>query len=107
VFISYKKFNKVGSYKKKIISVIREFATEKLDFDFNVKELKYREITNIKNKVYKIQNIQFENKANLKLNIKEIIFFKKNKGYFIEFYQIFHQFIRRFIFMHSSQIEKL
>ncbi len=37
-----------------IVSAVKEFATEKLDFDSNVKKLKYKEVTNIKNKVCKI-----------------------------------------------------
>ena len=37
-----------------IVFAVKEFATEKLDFDSNVKKLKYKEVTNIKNKVCKI-----------------------------------------------------
>ncbi len=35
-----------------IVSTVKEFATEKLDLDSGVKELKYREVTNIKNKIH-------------------------------------------------------
>jgi len=69
--------------------------------------LKCREVTNIKNKVCETQNIQFESKANLELDIEEIIFFLKNKGYFVKFYQILYQSTCGFVFIHSNQIEKL
>ncbi len=58
-----------------IVSAIKEFATEKLDLSFSIKELKCREVINIKNKVSETQNIQFEGKANLELDIEETIFF--------------------------------
>ena len=58
-----------------IVFAVKEFATEKLDLDSSVKELKRREVINIKNKVREIQNIQFEGKANLELDIEETIFF--------------------------------
>ncbi len=58
-----------------IVSAVKEFATEKLDLSSSVKELKCREVTNIKNKVCETQNIQFEGKANLELDIEETIFF--------------------------------
>ncbi len=90
-----------------IVSAVKEFTTEKLDLNSSIKELKHRKVTNIKNKVREIQNIQFEGKANLKLDIEETIFFLKNKEYFVELYQILYQFTRGFVFIYPNQIEKL
>ncbi|RHZ68666.1 hypothetical protein Glove_294g64 [Diversispora epigaea] len=73
-----------------IVNAIKEYAIEKLDFNFSVKELRRKEVTNIKSKVYKSQNIYLTGNINLELDIKESVVFFKNQEYQVECFQILY-----------------
>ena len=48
-----------------IVNAVKKYATEKLDLSMSVKELKWREVANIKYKVRGPQNTHFVGASNL------------------------------------------
>ncbi|RIA87047.1 hypothetical protein C1645_828338 [Glomus cerebriforme] len=71
-----------------IISAVKEIATEKLDLNECVKELRQKEVTNIKYKIREPLDTYLVDNSRRELDIREAIFFLKNKGYLIERYEI-------------------
>ncbi|RHZ80577.1 hypothetical protein Glove_134g166 [Diversispora epigaea] len=90
-----------------IVNAIKEYAIEKLDLSFSVKELRRKEVTNIKSKVYKPQNTYLTGNINLELDIEESVVFFKNQEYQVERFQILHRSSHGFVFAHPNQLEKL
>ncbi|RHZ51825.1 hypothetical protein Glove_469g15 [Diversispora epigaea] len=90
-----------------IVNAIKEYAIEKLDLSSSVKELRRKEVTNIKSKVYKPQNTYLTGNINLELDIEESVVFFKNQEYQVERFQILHRSSHGFVFAHPNQLEKL
>ncbi|CAG8778801.1 23807_t:CDS:2 [Gigaspora margarita] len=65
-----------------IVSMIKNYATKKLDLGASVKELKQKEVSNIKQKVSEAQkNNRFGGNINIDSDIAECIHFLKNEGW--------------------------
>ncbi|RHZ67799.1 hypothetical protein Glove_299g65 [Diversispora epigaea] len=90
-----------------IVNAIKEYAIEKLDLSSSVKELRRKEVTNIKSKVYKLQNTYLTGNINLELDIEESVVFFKNQEYQVEHFQILYRSSHGFVFAHPNQLEKL
>ncbi|RIA81772.1 hypothetical protein C1645_836427 [Glomus cerebriforme] len=71
-----------------IINAVKEIATEKLDLDECVKELRWKEVMNIKYKIRGPLDTHLVSNSRRELDIQEAISFLKNKGYLIERYEI-------------------
>ncbi|CAG8838717.1 20464_t:CDS:2, partial [Gigaspora margarita] len=70
-----------------IVSAIKDYATKKLDLGASIKELKRKEVSNIKQKVSEAQkNNRFGGNMNIDSDIAECIHFLKNEGWDLLFY---------------------
>jgi len=70
-----------------IVSAIKDYATRKLNLGASVKELKRKEVSNIKQKVNEVQtNDSFGGNTNINSDIAECIRFLKNEGWDLLFY---------------------
>ncbi|RIA90400.1 hypothetical protein C1645_823391 [Glomus cerebriforme] len=79
----------VKNYRSpEIVSAIKEIATEKLDLDECVKELRQKKVTNIKYKIREPLDTHLVSNPRRELDIREAISFLENKGYLIERYEI-------------------
>ncbi|CAG8568990.1 1219_t:CDS:2, partial [Scutellospora calospora] len=87
-----------------IVSAIKEYATNRLDLDASIKELKRMEVYNIKKKVNGLQDSHFIGNLNLEMDIDESILFLKKEGYLVERYG---QSVQGLVFAHLIQLEKL
>ncbi|RHZ84001.1 hypothetical protein Glove_86g96 [Diversispora epigaea] len=76
-----------------IVNAIKEYAIEKLNLSSSVKELRRKEVTNIKSKVYKLQNTYLTDNINLELDIEESVVFFKNQEYQYD-WRLFTLYIR-------------
>ena len=90
-----------------IVNAVKEYATKKLDFSISVKELKWREVANIKYKVRGPQNTHFVGASNLTQDIRDAVSFLEKEGYLFESFRIQHQSTCGFVFIHPKQLEKL
>ncbi|CAB4478545.1 unnamed protein product [Rhizophagus irregularis] len=90
-----------------IVSAVKEFATEKLGLNESVKELRRKEVTNIKSKVHGSLDIHLIGNLNRELDIQEMIIFLKKQGYLVERYEVIHKPTSGFIFIHPNQINNL
>ncbi|RHZ59681.1 hypothetical protein Glove_362g17 [Diversispora epigaea] len=90
-----------------IVNAVKEFGTEKLNLDMSVKELKWREVANIKYKIHGSQNTYLVGASKLTTDIQDTILFLKKEGYQVELYETHHQSTRGFVFAQSKQLEKL
>ncbi|RHZ57876.1 hypothetical protein Glove_382g50 [Diversispora epigaea] len=90
-----------------IVNTVKEFGTEKLNLGLSVKELKWREVANIKYKIHGSQNTYLVGASKLTTDIQDTILFLKKEGYQVELYETHHQSTRGFVFAQSKQLEKL
>jgi hypothetical protein len=90
-----------------IVSAVKEYATEKLDLGESVKELRRKEVTNIKYKVRGALDAHLVGNSDLRLDIQDSIFFLKNQEYLVEYYEISHLSTHGFVFMHPKQLKNL
>ncbi|RHZ75009.1 hypothetical protein Glove_218g18 [Diversispora epigaea] len=90
-----------------IVNAVKEFGTKKLNLGMSVKELKWREVVNIKYKIHESQNTYLVGASKLTIDIQDTIFFLKKEGYQVELYETHHQSTRGFVFAQSKQLEKL
>jgi len=90
-----------------IVSAVKEYANEKLDLSMSVKELKWREVANIKYKVRGPQNTYLTGAPKLAQDIRDTTSFLEKEGYQVELFRIHHQSTRGFVFAHPKQLEKL
>ena len=71
-----------------IVSAVKEIATEKLNLGECVKELRWKEVTNIKYKIHGPLDTHLVGNPKRELDIREAISFLENKGYLVECYEI-------------------
>ncbi|PKC69121.1 hypothetical protein RhiirA1_456382 [Rhizophagus irregularis] len=90
-----------------IVSAVKEIATETLDLGECVKELRRKEVTNIKYKVRGPLDTHLVGDPKRKLDIREAISFLKNRGYLVERYEIPDLSTYGFIFMHPNHLKNL
>ncbi|RHZ85584.1 hypothetical protein Glove_64g118 [Diversispora epigaea] len=90
-----------------ILNAVKEYAAERMDLDACVKELRRKEVTNIKYKVRGALDAHLIGNPNRELDIQESIFFLKNQKYLVERYMISHKSTHGFVFMHPNQIKNL
>ncbi|GES99088.1 hypothetical protein GLOIN_2v1777773 [Rhizophagus clarus] len=90
-----------------IVSAVKEFATEKLGLNESVKELRRKEVTNIKSKVRGSLDTHLIGNPNRELDIQETIIFLKKQGYLVERYEVIHKPTSGFVFIHPNQINNL
>ncbi|RHZ57425.1 hypothetical protein Glove_388g20 [Diversispora epigaea] len=90
-----------------ILNAVKEYAAERMDLDACVKELRRKEVTNIKYKVRGALDAHLIGNPNRELDIQESIFFLENQKYLVERYMISHKSTHDFVFMHPNQIKNL
>ncbi|CAG8787164.1 415_t:CDS:1, partial [Cetraspora pellucida] len=90
-----------------IVNAVKEYASEKLDLGTSVKELKWREVANIKYKVCGPQNTYLIGASKLAPDIQDAISFLIKESYQVESYKTSHQSTSGFVFAHPKQLEKL
>ncbi|CAB5149720.1 unnamed protein product [Rhizophagus irregularis] len=89
-----------------IISAVKEIATETLNLGECVKELRQKEVTNIKYKVRGPLDTHLVGDPKRELDIREAISFLKNRGYLVERYEIPDLSTYGFVFMHPNHLEQ-
>ncbi|CAB4379012.1 unnamed protein product [Rhizophagus irregularis] len=87
-----------------IVSAVKEFAT---GLNESVKELRRKEVTNIKSKVRGSLDTHLIGNLNRELDIQETIIFLKKQGYLVERYEVIHKPTSGFVFIHPNQINNL
>ncbi|CAB4431785.1 unnamed protein product [Rhizophagus irregularis] len=90
-----------------IVSAVKEFATEKLGLNESVKELRRKEVTNIKSKVRESFDTHLIGNLNRELDIQETIIFLKKQGYLVERYEVIHKPTSGFVLIYPNQINNL
>ncbi|POG68934.1 hypothetical protein GLOIN_2v1777773 [Rhizophagus irregularis DAOM 181602=DAOM 197198] len=90
-----------------IFSAVKEIATETLDLGECVKELRLKEVTNIKYKVRGPLDTHLVGDPKRELDIREAISFLKNRGYLVERYEIPDLSTYGFVFMHPNHLKNL
>ncbi|RHZ81196.1 hypothetical protein Glove_123g126 [Diversispora epigaea] len=83
-----------------ITATVKEYATVKLDLGECVRELKCKEVTNIKYKVRGPMEVHLIGNSNLKLDISE-------SGYQVENYRVPQRSTKGIVFAHPEQLKKL
>jgi hypothetical protein len=90
-----------------IVSAVKEIATEKLDLGECVKELRRKEVTNIKYKIRGPLDTHLVGDPKRELDIREAISFLENRGYMVERYEIPDLSTYGFVFMHPNHLKNL
>ncbi|RHZ62891.1 hypothetical protein Glove_334g17 [Diversispora epigaea] len=67
-----------------ILNAVKEYVAERMDMDACVKELRCKEIINIKYKVHGALDVHLIGNTNHKLNIQESLLFLENQKYLVE-----------------------
>uniref|UniRef100_U9U9Y6 ZSWIM1/3 RNaseH-like domain-containing protein n=1 Tax=Rhizophagus irregularis (strain DAOM 181602 / DAOM 197198 / MUCL 43194) TaxID=747089 RepID=U9U9Y6_RHIID len=90
-----------------ITSAVKEYATLELGLSEPARELKRKEVANIKYKVRGPAETYLIGNPNLKLDISDSISYLTEQGYHIEKYCISQRSIRGIVFAHPEQLKKL
>ncbi|CAB4397821.1 unnamed protein product [Rhizophagus irregularis] len=90
-----------------ITSAVKEYTTLELNLGECARELKRKEVTNIKYKVRGPMETHLIGNLNLKLDISESISYLKEQGYFVKNYRILQRSTKGFVFVHPEQLKKL
>ena len=90
-----------------ITSAVKEYATEKLNLGESVKELRRKEVTNIKYKVRGSLDAHLIGSSKQRLDIKESISYLEKKEYLINYYEISNPSTYGLVFMHPNQLKIL
>ena len=90
-----------------IISAVKEIATDKLDLGECVKELRRKEVMNIKYKIRGPLDTHLVGNPKRELDIREAISFLENQGYLVERYEIPDLSTYGFVFMHPNHLKNL
>ncbi|RHZ82220.1 hypothetical protein Glove_110g102 [Diversispora epigaea] len=90
-----------------ILNAVKEYAAETMDLKSSVKELRLKEVTNIKYKVRGTLDVHLIGSSEREKNIQESIFFLEQQKYQVESYMISNKFTHGFVFIHQKQIENL
>ena len=90
-----------------ITAAVKEYATEKLGLGECVRELKRKEVTNIKYKVRGPIESHLIGNSNLKLDILDSVSYLIEQGYLVEKYQVLQRSTSGIVFAHPEQLKKL
>ncbi|RHZ73635.1 hypothetical protein Glove_230g147 [Diversispora epigaea] len=90
-----------------ILNAVKEYTAETMDLNSSVKELKLKEVTNIKYKVRRTLDAHLIGSPGREKNIQKSIFFLEQKKYQVEHYMISNKFTHGFVFIYQKQIENL
>ncbi len=85
-----------------ILSAIKEYATENLDLGKSVKELRRKEVVNIKYKIRGSLDVHLIGNPKRESDIRDAISFLNEQGYLVEFYEISYLSIYSFVFIHPN-----
>jgi MULE transposase domain len=90
-----------------ITSAIKEYATLELGLGECARELKRKEVINIKYKVRGPTETCLIGNSNLKLDISESVSYLKEQGYLVETYHVSQRSTKGIVFAHPEQLKKL
>ena len=90
-----------------ITSAVKEYATLELGLGECVRELKCKEVTNIKYKIRRPMETHLIGNSNLKLDISESVSYLTEQGYFVENYRNSQRSTKGVVFAHPEQLKKL
>ncbi|RIB14288.1 hypothetical protein C2G38_2195574 [Gigaspora rosea] len=90
-----------------ILNAVKEYAKEKLNLDESMKELKHKEVTNIKYKVRGSLDAHLIGNPKRSLDIQESISFLEQQKYKVERYSIPHNSSMGLVFINQNQIKNL
>lgn len=90
-----------------IVSAVKEYATEKLDLGESVKELRRKEVTNIKYKVRGSLDAHLIGNSNRRLDIQDSVSFLEEQDYLVEYYEVPHLSTYGVVFLHPDQLKNL
>ncbi|RGB34727.1 hypothetical protein C1646_760162 [Rhizophagus diaphanus] len=89
-----------------ITSAIKEYATSKLGLGKYARELKRKEMSNIKYKVREPTESDLLGNSDLKLDISESVSYLTEQGYLVKTYRISQWSTKGIIFVHPEQLKK-
>ncbi len=90
-----------------IINAVKEYATVELDLGESVKELKPKEVINIKYKVRGSLDIHLIGNFKRSVDIREAISFLREQEYLVEYYEISYLSTYAFVFAKPNQLKNL
>uniref|UniRef100_U9TK48 MULE transposase domain-containing protein n=1 Tax=Rhizophagus irregularis (strain DAOM 181602 / DAOM 197198 / MUCL 43194) TaxID=747089 RepID=U9TK48_RHIID len=90
-----------------ITSAVKEYATLELDLGECARELKRKEVTNIKYKIRGPTETRFIGNSNLKSDILESVSFLTEQGYLVENFRVSQRSTKGTVFAHPEQLKKL
>ena len=90
-----------------ITAAVKEYATTKLGLGASVKELKRKEVTNIKYKIRGPMEAHLIGDSDLTLDISQSTSYLIEKGYQVENYSVPHRSTKGIVFAHPEQLKKL
>ena len=90
-----------------IINTIKEYATVELDLGESIKELKPKEVINIKYKVHGSLNVHLIGNFKRNVDIREAISFLREKEYLVEYCEISYLSTYAFVFAKPNQLKNL
>ncbi|GES79961.1 hypothetical protein GLOIN_2v1481403 [Rhizophagus clarus] len=90
-----------------ITSAIKEYATLELGLGECARELRCKEVANIKYKVHGPTEAHLIGNVDLRLDISESISFLTEQGYRVKSYRISQRSTKDIVFAHSEQLKKL
>lgn len=90
-----------------IVKAVKEYANNELNLGESVKDLKRREVANIKYKLSGPIEKHLIGNAELEPDILETITYLKNQNYYCERYDIFQKSTSGIVFAHPEQLKKL
>ncbi|RHZ51439.1 hypothetical protein Glove_478g118 [Diversispora epigaea] len=90
-----------------IVKAVKEYANNELDLGESVKDLKRKEVANIKYKLHGPLETHLVGNIELESDILETISYLKNQEYYCERYYISQKSTYRIVFAHPKQLKKL
>ena len=90
-----------------ITSAVKEYATLELSLGECARELKRKEVVNIKYKVRGPAETHLIGNPNLKLDISESVSYLTEQGYFVKNYHVSQRSTKVVVFAHPDQLKKL
>ncbi|POG67678.1 hypothetical protein GLOIN_2v1481403 [Rhizophagus irregularis DAOM 181602=DAOM 197198] len=90
-----------------ITSAVKEYVTLELDLGEYARELKRKEVMNIKYKIRGPTETRFIGNSNLKSDILESVSFLTEQGYLVENFSVYQRSTKGTVFAHPEQLKKL
>ena len=90
-----------------IVKAVKEYANNELQLGESIKDLKRREVANIKYKLRGPMETHLVGNVELESDILETISFLKNQDYYCERYYVLQKSTNGIVFVHPEQLKKL